>query len=523
MIPAVESEQNTAVEFAVRPKATAREPTVHTGWRGWAGRVRPRRLSDWVLVAVVAVACGARTVQWYTGMALAGDDIALMYSIRALPFRRLLGPLILNQGAPPAWTVSERVLLEVFGSGDRAIRILPWVFGCLSVIAVAFLARAALSRAAAVVATVLFGCAPMAIHYSWQVKPYSADMAATAAILAVAVWASRQPRWSYRHGLAMWLTAAVAAGFSFTSLFITAGSAVVLLLHRLFRRVRERSDDALSPPGGARARLAEVARFCLPAVAWAGMVAVDYLTQLRFLNGSQNHHAFWVESFGVAGGSVSDQVIWSWHALNAFVTTVFWAPEPWVAVLLVVAGVVALWWREPVVGALLTAPIVVALAAAFAQAYPLKHRLALWLLPPLVVLLAGTLFPAGEGATAATRPPRRLPRWVRSVEATIGVAVMALLAATLLVPATKQLALAFDPPGRFTVGTDPDNTTFAVDVLAREYRQGDAVLVVETEYHRVYWYGHPHGIAPTAGLVGRPGGCDPDKIEKTVEGARRVC
>jgi hypothetical protein len=181
-----------------------------------------------------------------------------------------------------------------------------------------------------------------------------------------------------------------------------------------------------------------------------------------------------------------------------------------------------LWWREPVVGALLTAPIVVALAAAFAQAYPLKHRLALWLLPSLVVLLAGTLFPAGAGATAATRPPRRLPRWVRSVEATIGVAVMALLAATLLVPATKQLALAFDPPGRFTVGTDPDNTTFAVDVLAREYRQGDAVLVVETEYHRVYWYGHPHGIAPTAGLVGRPGGCDPDKIEKTIEGARRV-
>jgi len=521
--PAVESERSTAVEVAAPPEANPDGPTpVHTGRPGWAGRLRPRGWSGWVLAAVAAVACGARTLQWYAGAALAGDDIALLYSIRALPFRRLFGPLILNQGAPPAWTVSERVLVELLGSGDRVVRLIPVVFGCLSVVAVAFLARAALSRVAAIVATVLFACAPMAIHYSWQVKPYSADMAATAGILAVAVWLSRQPRWSYWHGLALWLTAAVAAGFSFPSMFVTVSSAVILVLHRLFGRVRQGPDAAMTPAGGFWTRLAESARFCLPAIAWGGTVAAVYVTQLRVLKGSQNHHPFWVHAFGPLDASLSEQATWSWQALSNFVDTVYSAPKPWVAIVLMLVGSVALWWRERVVGALLTAPIVVALAAAFAQSYPLKHRLALWLLPVFVVLFAGSVFPSQGGAGAAGRPARRLPRWMRGVEAVIGVAVVALLAATLLVPAAKPLSMAFDPPGRFTVGTDPDNTTFAVDVIARQYRPGDTVLVTVTQYHRVYWYGHPHGIAPAAALTASQGGCDPDAIDKTVKGARRV-
>jgi hypothetical protein len=486
---------------------------------------RPRHWSDWLLVWVVGAACGTRVLQWFTGYLLGNDDIALMYSVRTLPFRRLFGLLILNQGAPPGWIASERVVVELLGTGDRAVRILPMLFGCASVVAVAWLARMTLSRFAAVAAVVLFGCAPLAIQYSWQVKPYSADMAAAAVLLAVAVWVLRQPRWSYRHGMAWWLAAAVAAAFSFPSMFVTATSAAVLVLDRLLRGARGRSwtDRFRVGSGRVRARCAECVRFCVPVVAWLAVVALDYVVQLRYLKGSQNSHPLWIGAFGPEDGSLGDQVSWSWSILNLFVASMFGATATSVAVVLVVLGAVALWWRVRAVAVLLAAPIVAALLVAIAQLYPLAQRMALWLLPSAVVLLAGCLFPSRAGAeVGAPAPPRLAPR-LRDMEAVAGGVVATLLTVVLLVPSSGPLSEAFVAPGRHGRGTDADSTASAIAELARGYRPGDVILAAESQYHRVYWYGHEHGLAPPVALAAAPnGGCGPDEIAEAVGDAPRV-
>jgi len=491
--------------------------------RAWMLRLpHPRHWADWLLFWVVSAACGTRVLQWFTGDLLGNDDIALMYSVRTLPFRNLFGTLILNQGAPPGWIASERVIVELLGSGDRTVRILPMLFGCASVVAVAWLARMTLSRLAAVAATVLFGCAPLAIQYSWQVKPYSADMAAAAVLLAVAVWALRQPRWSYRHGMAWWLTAAAAAAFSFPSMFVTAASAAVLVLDRLFHGAGERSRTDRFQVGAdlVRARCAESVRFSIPAVAWLAMVAVDYVVQLRHLKGSQNRHPLWIGAFGPEGGSLGDQASWSWNILNLFMTSMFAATATSVAVLLVVLGAVALWWRERAAAALLAAPMVAALLVAIAQLYPLAQRMALWLLPSAVVLLAGCLFPSRAGAeVGAPTPPQLAPR-LREVEGVAGGAVAALLTMVLLVPSSGRLSQAFVAPGR---GADADHTASAIAELARGYRPGDVILATESQYHRVYWYGHEHGLAPPVVVTALPtGSCAPDVIAEAVGDAPRV-
>jgi len=517
--------QTTDLERA--PTASAHDLIEdRTGSLGWPSRLpRPRHWSDWLLCTVVGVACGTRVLQWFTGDLLGNDDIALMYSVRTLPFRRLFGALILNQGAPPGWIASERVIVELLGTGDRAARVLPMLFGCASVVAVAWLARMTLSRLAAVAATVLFGCAPLAIQYSWQVKPYSADMTAAAVLLAVAVWTLRQPRWTYRHGLAWWLTAAAAAAFSFPSMFVSAASAAVLVLDRLLReaRGRSRADRFPAAPGGVRARCAECVRFCLPAVAWLVAVAADYLVQLRYLKGSQNRHPLWIAAFGPKGGSLGDQVSWSWNILNHFMTSMFAATATSVAVALVVLGAVALWWRERAVAALLAAPIVVALLVAIAQLYPLAQRMALWLLPSVVVLLAGCLFPSRAGAGVGGPAPRRLAPRLRDMEGVAGGAVATLLTVVLLIPSSGSLSLAFVAPGRFIGVTDADRTASAIAELARGYRPGDVILAADSQYHRVYWYGHEHGLAPPVALAAAPNrSCDPDEIADTVGDAPRV-
>jgi hypothetical protein len=482
--------------------------------------------SDALLALAVVAGCGTRVLQWHEGGPLGNDDIALLYSIRTLPFDELFGPLILKQGAPPGWLAAERWIVDEFGHSDRVVRVLPLLFGCLGVLAVALLARAALSRVGGVVATALFAGAPFAIDYSWQVKPYSADMAATAALLAIGVWVSRRPRWSHWHGLAFWGTAAAAALVSFPSLFVTAGSAVVLIADRVLRP-RTAADGV---PVRLRSRLADAAGFVVPAAYWGGAVIADYQLQLRFLEGTQNTHPLWVDGFGPEHGSLSEKADWSWGALQHFVGVVYEASPPWAPLVLAGLGAVVLLWRQPAVAGLLTAPFAIALLVAIAQEYPLRQRLALWLLPALVVLLTACLFPSTAiGRPIPTVDLRKRPRWAnprrwaRAAEAAVAGAVIAALATTVAVPAAEPLTAALDPPGGFKHGTDSDPTMSAVDALVRGYRDGDRVVAVDSQYHRVYWYGGEQRVPLSIGVSVAPdGGCKPDELGTALKGAKRV-
>jgi len=231
----------------------------------------------------------------------------------------------------------------------------------------------------------------------------------------------------------------------------------------------------------------------------------------------------WIGAFGPEDASLGDQVSWSWNILNLFVTSMFAATATSVAVLLVVLGAVALWWREQAVAVLLATPIVAALLVAIAQLYPLAQRMALWLLPSAVVLLAGCLFPSRPGAGVGAPAACRLAPRLRDMEAVASGAVATLLTMVLLIPSSGPLSEAFVAPGRHGRGGDADNMASAIAELARGYRPGDLILVVASQYHRVYWYGHEHGLAPPVALAASPnGGCARDEIAEAVGDAPRV-
>ena len=93
----------------------------------------------------------------------------------------------------------------------------------------------------------------------------------------------------------------------------------------------------------------------------------------------------------------------------------------------------------------------VALLVAITQMYPLAQRMALWLLPSVVVLLAGCLSPARAGAEVGAPAPCRLAPRLRAVKAVAGGAAAAMLTVVLLIPSSGSLSLAFVAPGRWLI------------------------------------------------------------------------
>jgi hypothetical protein len=481
---------------------------------------RPARWLDWLLVGVVGAGIGLRIWSWFTAATLANDDIALLYSVRGLPFSKLFGMLILNQGAPTGWLLAERGVVDVAGASDRVVRFIPLIFACLALVTIAWLARTTISRIGAIAAVALLSWSVIAVQYSWQAKPYSADMAAAAAVLAVAVWSLRRPRWTLRDGLVMWITASAAAVISFPSLFVTVTSALVLVLDRLLAR---RTEPASGLAARVRGWLRESVPFCVPSVIWLATVAGLYLTQLRYLRGSQNNHPMWVGAFGPKDGSPIDQAVWSWRILEELVTTLFHTPVAWLVVLLLPIGAVLLALRDRAVAALVTAPLVAALLLGIVQAYPLRERLALWLFPSLVLLLSAGLggFPgvgrfAGAGRFAGLAGGRGT--YLRLAG---GAAVVALLAATVLVPSIRSVV--DTGAGKYPpTSSNADRIVPAMDAIAARDRPGDIILTESSLYHRAYWYGHARGLpAPAGGLTATPE-CKTDLLAVTVGDAPRV-
>jgi hypothetical protein len=481
-----------------------------------AGRLRSpalwwRHRWDLVLVGVVLVGCALRVRQWWAPVSFLNDEIALLYSLRSYPLDELLSrPLILEQGAPALWLLIERGVLGAFGHTEHAMRAMPMVSTCLGLGLLALLARKVLSGPAAVAATALFAIAPLTLFYALQVKPYGSDMAATAALVLVAVWLARTPVWSWRHGVLWWGAASLGAGFSFSSFLLTGSLAGALVLGRL---AGARS-TAEAPDRTPRERFAECVRFAVPVVIWVGTVGLVYLLQLRYLNGKQSRYPYWMSGFGPVDGDVWEWANWLWKVSADLFALTFYTPVTWAGIVLAILGAVSLWRRDRAVALLLLTPVAVAYVAAAAHAYPLKQRLALWLVPILVLLVA-------EPVLAARRRADHRGRWF---ERAPGGVLASLLVLAILVPAYQYTRDMVRSPGSVTLA-DPgaaDRIDLVLPTVRAGWRDGDRLLTVDSTIHRSNWYGHTMDLRPHGYFMFRRGDDCGDAARASTAGARRA-
>lgn len=325
----------------------------------------------WVPYVALGLGALARVRQWVGGRSLWLDEVLVADNLVHRGFWQLLTePLSHSQAAPLLWLWTERLLVDVFGAGERSMRVLPLLAGLGVLWLTLLLARQVLPRVLVPVPVLLVSLHPGLVYYSNEVKQYSTDVLV---VLTLVLLAFRVPsRTADGRPLRTFsAAAAVAVWASHPSVFVLAAVSLVLVLRPLI--------------AGDNRRALRVALVLSP---WLLSLLVSYLVVLRPTTRNDALFAYWDYSFP---HGVLDVPAWfgrRWYDLARLPLQMTLRP---LGLALLAFGLYRLCKHGGRSASLLWAAVPFALLAAALSAYPFAGRLALWLVPIAAITLTASI------------------------------------------------------------------------------------------------------------------------------------
>ncbi len=422
------------------------------------GTERQRRTAGAVDLAVVAALVA---LSWVLRAGPLGpsslwlDDawVAVVHRVDTLGEVRLVG------FTSPGFALLLRFVLRAVGPSELAAQALPFAAGVAAApLAYLVALRVPVRRAAAIAGALVLATSPIAIDYATRVKQYTVE----AVLALLLVWAGlrllRRPGDPRRWAVAMGLGAVATVVSAFAAPYVAAVALAGLLAAAGARRdpaQGTRPDRVAAtrpdPAAGARPDLAAATRpgrsalrVGAAASAAYGLAAITwYLAVLRPAV-TAAVGSFWADAYLAVGEGPRAWGVSLARALGEVAAGLSGLPA-WLVALALAVSAVAVLTRRPVVGVLLLAPAVVAVALAWAQLAPLGGgRTDLYLYPSLTLLLAVAVHEAADAiarvwstaraelvaavlavavavaALAVVRPPTPYPRYdVRPLAASV--------------------------------------------------------------------------------------------------------
>jgi len=439
-----------SASFGEDPAATA-SVTVPVAGSFYRALTASRTLTALVLLGVIL-----RLWAYMAGTALYLDEILLSYSILDLPLVDLLTrPLPLDQVAPLGFLLVERCSVTIFGHNEFALRLFPFVCAIVSLLLFRRLAERALTGVGPAVALFVFAIGFPFIRYAVVVKQYELDVMAAILLLLIA-FNLRHRRTTTKRLLLLGLVGFAVISLSQASVLVMAGLGFALAVDWLLSR----DQNAL------RALL-----FTVPLWAAASIIAV--IVGVRSMTPSTRTFMddFWAGGFVPLPFRGVSAVQWFWGSLTSLFSDLTLLRYRWPVVFVVVAlaGVIALWRRNRSLALFLLSQLLFAIIAAVAQQYPLRGRLALWLLPPALLAVAA-------GA-----------EWIRARANLLHPILGAIFLVALLVPPVMALA---EAPPPYEIEHPKD----LLGYLQKNRRPGDVVYVFPLPTVGVRFYGPRFGL-----------------------------
>ena len=324
----------------------------------------------WMPLLLLALGTEMRLRQWLGGRSLWLDEALIARSLVSRDYLALVAtPLQGDQAGPVLWLWSTRLSLDLFGLGERQLRLVALLAGLVSLVLTWRLARRLLPADAVPVAVAIAVLSPSLLYFSNEVKPYAVDVAA---VLGLVLMALRVPV-GERPGPALRrfaLAGAVLVWASYAAIFALAGISVILVLAAL--------------PHGLN-RALRVAR---PLTGWVVSLVASYVLVLHRLSNSEILSTYWAFSFPTGPADLPTWLLR--RAVGLVEDPLELAVWP-LALLLLAVGTIRLARRTPLPAALVGVAVPLATIAAALSVYPLASRLVLWLVPLAALALAAVL------------------------------------------------------------------------------------------------------------------------------------
>lgn len=337
------------------------------------------RWARWLPVALVVLGTGLRLRQYLARRSLWNDEAALALNVVRRGYRDLLKPLDIDQGAPLGFLWAQRTAVNLFGNTEFALRLVPLCGGVVALVLFAVLARRVLSPWAVAVAVLLFATLGPLVYYSAEAKQYSTDVAVTVLLLlATVVLLDHQVSTSRAIG---WGALGCASVLFSHPAVIVLGACSLAATAIVAAREGRRGLAALAPG----------------VALWVAALGVLYVVSLRHLAANPSLEAFWKDGYAPQPLDPRTALPWVADVLAGLVPNPVELAVPVLVLVLVVVGVSVLLVRDRPFALLVVAVTAAALAAGLVAAYPLKWRLALYLVPVVLLVVAASTDAAGPG------------------------------------------------------------------------------------------------------------------------------
>jgi hypothetical protein len=330
----------------------------------------PQRLGglDWRWATVMAIALGVvfRVAQYLANRSLWLDEVYLAMNIINRPFAELLRPLSDNQGAPIGFLFLERLVVQLGGTNEYALRAFPLLSGVASIFLFYLVAKHFLSRWAVGIALILFAVSEPLIYYSSEVKQYAFDVFIALCIYYAIIRVNRLGL----SRLNLWLlvlTGVVSVWMSDPAVFVLVGAGSGLLLSSV--RGREKTTVYL---------------LAVVLVLWLASFVINYGVRLSNLASNLTLQEFWQEYFMPFPPVSLGDVRWFAQVASDAVSFLFQGSSSLLIGLVLALGLWAAFSRRIIW--LLVAPIIFALLASGLHYYPFYQRFLLFALPSLILL-----------------------------------------------------------------------------------------------------------------------------------------
>jgi hypothetical protein len=190
-----------------------------------------------VAAALTAFGVALRLSEYLAHFSLNHDDICLAINLINRDARGLTHTLDFDQAAPLGFLWLERLVIVALGHGQRVLRFLPLVFGCLSVPCFWLLAARLLPPFETTAATGFFALSQALIGAGVEVKPYSFDVLIAILLMClylpiVVAEADRAISWiaGFAGASSLW--------FSFPALFVLGAIGLLIIARGLTRTSR---------------------------------------------------------------------------------------------------------------------------------------------------------------------------------------------------------------------------------------------------------------------------------------------
>lgn len=333
-----------------------------------------RRLDYSALMPLGIITLGVllRLTDYLRNYSLNHDDICLALNLIGRDAAGLMRPLDFDQAAPLAFLWVERLVVVSIGDHERALRLLPWLFGCAAVPLMWRVSSALMPDVEALIALGLFAFSQALIEAGSQVKPYSLDTLA-ALIMLAACRPLMGEAIERRQLLVAGAVGALLLWFSFSIVFVLAGMGGVLAAAEFFDH-----------------RVGRLNRLLGVLAVWSISGALAYRFSMG--PGLLNRRLARIDAPHMFPLDVPQQwAPWLIEALNnlgSISSSVRLAPLMALAILVAIARACS---RPDRTSLLLIAPVPVCLLAAMVGRYPWFPRLLFFTVPVTLILTAREL------------------------------------------------------------------------------------------------------------------------------------